>query len=58
MNYHGLVFAMEKRLSNGWQASGLYMFSRVDGLQASSGTTAEGAQLSTVAPAEHVRQRS
>jgi hypothetical protein len=50
MDYHGLVVAMEKRMSNGWQASGSYTFSRVEGLQASSGTTADGAQLSTVAP--------
>ena len=34
-----------------WQASGSYTFSRVEGLQASSATTADGAQLSTVAPA-------
>ncbi len=32
---------------------GSYTFSRVDGLQASSGTTAEGAQLSTVASSQH-----
>jgi TonB dependent receptor len=50
MDYHGLVFAMEKRMSNQWQASGSYTFSRVAGLQAASGTTADGAQLSTVAP--------
>ena len=51
MDYHGLVVAMDKRMSNGWQASGSYTFSRVAGLQAASGTTADGAQLSTVAPA-------
>ena len=51
MDYHGLVLAMEKRMSNRWQASGSYTFSRVIGLQAASGTTAAGAQLSTVAPA-------
>ena len=50
MDYHGLVVAMEKRMSNGWQASGSYTFSQVEGLQAASGTTADGAQLSTVAP--------
>jgi hypothetical protein len=50
MDYHGLVVAMEKRMSNGWQASGSYTFSKVDGLQAASATTADGAQLSTVAP--------
>jgi hypothetical protein len=51
MDYHGLVVAMEKRMSSGWQASGSYTFSRVAGLQAASGTTADGAQTSTVAPA-------
>jgi len=51
MNYHGLVVAMEKRMASGWQASGSYTFSRVDGLQVASGTTADGAQTSTVAPA-------
>ena len=50
MDYHGLVVAMEKRMSSGWQASGSYTFSRVEGLQAASGTTADGAQTSTVAP--------
>jgi hypothetical protein len=50
MDYNGVVVAMEKRMSRGWQASGSYTFSRVEGLQASSGTTADGAQLSTVAP--------
>ena len=51
MNYDGLVVAMEKRMASGWQASGSYTFSRVAGLQAASGTTADGAQTSTVAPA-------
>jgi hypothetical protein len=51
MDYHGLVVAMEKRMSSGWQASGSYTFSRAAGLQAASGTTADGAQTSTVAPA-------
>ena len=51
LDYHGLVLATEKRLSNGWQASGSYTFSRATGLQASSGAPADGAQLSTVAPA-------
>ena len=50
MDYHGLVVAMDKRMSSGWQASGSYTFSRVAGLQAASGTTADGAQTSTVAP--------
>ena len=51
MNYDGLVVAMEKRMASGWQASGSYTFSRVAGLQVASGTTADGAQTSTVAPA-------
>ena len=38
-------------MSSRWQASGSYTFSRVDGLQVASGTTADGAQTSTVAPA-------
>jgi hypothetical protein len=50
MDYPGLVVAMEKRMSNGWQASGSYTFSKVDGLQAASGAAADAAQLSTVAP--------
>ena len=49
LTYNGLVVAMEKRRSNGWQAFGSYTFSRAIGLQASSGTTAAGAQSSSVA---------
>src|SRR5206468_11742662 len=45
--YNGLVMAVEKRRSHGWQAFGSYTFSRASGLQASSGTTAAGAQSST-----------
>jgi len=51
LDYHGLVVAMEKRMSSGWQASGSYTFSQVSGLQAASAATADGAQVSTVAPA-------
>jgi outer membrane receptor protein involved in Fe transport len=51
MKYDGLVIAMEKRMFRGWQATGSYTFSRAAGLQAASGTTADGAQTSTVAPA-------
>jgi hypothetical protein len=50
MTYDGLVIAAEKRRSHGWQAFGSYTLSRVSGLQASSGATAAGAQVSTVAP--------
>ena len=49
LTYNGLVMAVEKRRSNGWQALGSYTFSRDEGLQAASGTTAAGAQSSTVA---------
>ena len=51
VNYHGLVLAADKRMANGWQASGSYTFSRTRGLQASSGGPADAAQLNTVAPA-------
>ena len=51
MNYHGLVFAMEKRRCRTAGRRPAPTRSRgVDGLQAASGTTADGAQLSTVAP--------
>jgi hypothetical protein len=51
MNYHGLVLAADKRMANGWQATGSYTFSRARGLQPSSGGPADAAQLNTVAPA-------
>ena len=50
MTYNGLVVAAEKRRSHGWQAFGSYTLSRAYGLQVSSGTTAGGPQVSTVAP--------
>jgi hypothetical protein len=50
LTYNGLVVALDKRRSNGWQATGSYTYSRTSGLQASSAATADGAQLSTVAP--------
>jgi outer membrane receptor protein involved in Fe transport len=49
LKYNGLVLAAEKRMSSRWQAFGSYTFSRATGLQASSGTTPGGAQLSTIA---------
>jgi hypothetical protein len=49
LTYHGLVMVVEKRRAHGWQAFGSYTYSRAEGLQASSGTTAGGAQSSTVA---------
>jgi hypothetical protein len=51
LTYNGLVMALEKRRSSGWQARGSYTFSRAYGLQASSGASASDPQVSTVAPA-------
>ena len=51
LTYNGLVMSVEKRRSAGWQAFGTYTFSRVSGLQASSGSAAAGAQVSSVAGA-------
>ena len=48
--YDGLVIGIDKRQSHGWQASGSYTLSKSYGLQPSSGTTAAGAQVSTVSP--------
>ena len=50
MTYNGLVLVVDRRRSNGWQAFGSYTLSRTSGLQPSSGTTAAGAQVSTIAP--------
>jgi hypothetical protein len=50
MLYHGLVLALDRRRANGWQAFASYTLSRTSGLQSSSGTTAAGAHVSTVAP--------
>jgi len=50
MTYNGLVMALEKRRSNGWHAFGSYTRSKATGLLPSSGTTAAGAQVSTVSP--------
>jgi hypothetical protein len=50
VRYDGLVLAAEKRRANGWQAFGSYTFSKNFGLQASGGTSAAGAQVSTVSP--------
>jgi hypothetical protein len=52
MTYDGLVMVAEKRRSQGWQAFGSYTYSRSHGLLPSSGATAAGAQVSTVAPPE------
>ena len=50
MTYNGLVLVVERRRAGGWQAFGSYTLSRTSGLQPSSGTTAAGAQVSTIAP--------
>jgi hypothetical protein len=50
LTYDGLVMVVERRRSHGWQAFGSYTLSRAFGMQASSGTSASGAQASTVAP--------
>jgi hypothetical protein len=50
LTYNGLVAVVEKRRARGWQAFGSYTFSRVSGLQPSAGTSAGGAQVSTIAP--------
>ena len=51
LTYNGLVLAAEKRRSDGWQLFGSYTFSRASGLQPSSGTSAAGSQVSTIASA-------
>jgi hypothetical protein len=50
MTYNGLVLVIERRRFRGWQAFGSYTLSKTSGLQSSSGTTAGGAQVSTIAP--------
>ena len=49
LTYNGLVMSAEKRRSRGWQAFGSYTWSRASGLQPSSGATAAGPQVSTIA---------
>jgi hypothetical protein len=51
LTYNGLVMAAEKRRSHGWQAFGSYTWSRASGLQAASGASAAGSQVSTIAGA-------
>ena len=50
LTYDGLVMAMEKRRSNGWQAFTSYTWSKAYGLLPSSNTSAGGTQTSTVSP--------
>jgi hypothetical protein len=49
LRYDGLIVALEKRLSKGWQASGSYTFSRAYGRQVTSNAPAAEAQFSTIA---------
>ena len=48
LTYDGLTIVVDKRRSRDWQAFASYTLSRAYGLQPSSGTTAAGAQVSTV----------
>jgi hypothetical protein len=48
LTYNGLVTVIEKRRARGWQALASYTLSRAYGLQAASGATAAGPQVSTV----------
>jgi hypothetical protein len=50
LTYNGLVMAVEKRRADRWHVLGSYTVSKAYGLQASGGTTAAGAQVSTVSP--------
>ncbi len=52
--YDGLVLALERRFSKGWQASGSYTLSRADGLQATSNGNVEEPQFSTIARAGYL----
>ena len=54
LRYNGLVVAVEKRRSHGWQAFGSYTRSRASGLLPSSGTSAAGPQVSTVSPPQAI----
>jgi hypothetical protein len=50
LTYNGLVMAMEKRRSNGWQAFASYTWSKTYGMLPSSNASAAGMQTSTVSP--------
>ena len=50
LRYDGLVLALDKRRSGGWQALGSYTWSKTAGLLTSSAATAAGVQSSTVSP--------
>ncbi len=48
LTYNGLVSAIEKRVSDGWQAFASYTLSKASGLQPSSGGAAADPQFSSV----------
>jgi hypothetical protein len=54
LTYDGVVIAVEKRRSHGWQALGSYTFSKTIGLLPSSGTSAAGPQTSSVSPPQPI----
>ena len=54
LDYNGLVVAVEKRRSHGWQAFGSYTRSQASGLLPSSGASAAGPQVSTVSPPQPI----
>jgi hypothetical protein len=49
LEYDALVLATHKRLSNRWEASGSYSYSRAAGLQVTSNAPADSPQFSTIA---------
>jgi len=49
LTYNGVVMAVEKRRSRGWQAFGSYTYSRASGLQVASNGLASDPQVSTIA---------
>lgn len=54
LTYNGLVIAVEKRRSQGWQAFGSYTWSKASGLQVSSGGSAAASQVSTISGATYL----
>jgi hypothetical protein len=50
LTYDGLVLALDKQRSDGWQAFASYTWSKAYGLLPSSGASAGGTQTSTVSP--------
>jgi len=49
LTYNGLVLAVDKRRSRGWQAFGSYTYSRAYGMQVASNGLASDPQVSTIA---------